>query len=189
MAPLRIRFQPQSLGSRTRLQSGQWPANVQLAHRRGYAGVKEKFTTHPEETEPKGPNMEQAPHVSEEAAALSEIKGETGPDLSQGIPITEVGDLILQWVGHRDRRWTVLMGLEQVVKGDKAAQEKLPQVLKDALKQESQQPKPPTGSRSFSTYARRLVEQQGHSDSQEDFTQFLRQEAVEKEMFPTGAIE
>ncbi len=81
------------------------------------------------------------------------------------------------------------MDLEQVVKGDEAAQEKLPQVLKDALKQESQQPKTPTGTRSFSTYARQLLEQQGYSDSQEDFAEFLRQEAVEKEMSPTGAIE
>ena len=100
MTPLRIRLQSQSLVSRTRLHSRQWPAKVQLAHRRGYAGVKEKLTTHPEETEPKGPNMEQAPHVSEEAAALSEIKGETGPDLNQGTPIAEVGELVTKWVRH-----------------------------------------------------------------------------------------
>lgn len=90
MPNLRVRFDWQYLVSRTGLQSRQWPVKVPFAHRRGYAGEKEKFTTHPEESELKGPNMEQAPHVSEEAAALSQIKGETGPDLSQGTPVTEV---------------------------------------------------------------------------------------------------
>lgn len=83
----------------------------------------------------------------------------------------------------------MLIGLGQIVKGDKAAQEKLPQVMKDALKQQSAQPKPPTSSRSFSTYARRPLEQQEFSDSQEDFARFMRQESVEKEIFATGGTD
>ena len=37
-----------------------------------------------------GPNQEQLPHVSEEAAATSKIQGDEGPDLSQGTPVQEV---------------------------------------------------------------------------------------------------
>lgn len=37
-----------------------------------------------------GPNQEQLPHVSEEAAATSKITGEAGPDLEQGTPVQEV---------------------------------------------------------------------------------------------------
>lgn len=41
--------------------------------------------------EPKGPNMDQLPHVSEEAAAMSKVKGEQGPEVEQqGTPIDEV---------------------------------------------------------------------------------------------------
>jgi small subunit ribosomal protein S7 len=63
-------------------------------------------------------------HVSEEAAAMAKAKGEQGPDLQQGTPV------------------------EEVVKGDKKAQEQLPKVMKDALKSDK-----PSGSRSFSTMA------------------------------------
>ena len=37
-----------------------------------------------------GPNQQQAPHVSEEAAELAEIVGETAPDIGQGTPVQEV---------------------------------------------------------------------------------------------------
>lgn len=37
-----------------------------------------------------GPNQEQLPHVSEEAAATGKITGEGGPDVEQGTPIQEV---------------------------------------------------------------------------------------------------
>lgn len=37
-----------------------------------------------------GPNQEQLPHVSEEAAAMGKITGEGGPDLDQGTPVQEV---------------------------------------------------------------------------------------------------
>lgn len=37
-----------------------------------------------------GPNQEQLPHVSEEAAATDKIMGDEGPDLEQGTPVQEV---------------------------------------------------------------------------------------------------
>jgi small subunit ribosomal protein S7 len=39
----------------------------------------------------KGPNQEQLPHVSEEAAAMGEVMGETSPDIEEhGTPVQEV---------------------------------------------------------------------------------------------------
>ena len=38
-----------------------------------------------------GPNQEQLPHVSEEAAATDKIMGDEGPDIEQGTPVQEVG--------------------------------------------------------------------------------------------------
>lgn len=44
-----------------------------------------------QENERTGPNMEQAPHVSEEAAAMSKMKGESGPQIEEkGTPAHEV---------------------------------------------------------------------------------------------------
>lgn len=40
--------------------------------------------------ESSSPNMDQLPHVSEEAAASSKTMGEQGPDISQGTPVGEV---------------------------------------------------------------------------------------------------
>ena len=37
-----------------------------------------------------GPNQEQLPHVSEEAAAIGKITGEGGPETEQGTPVQEV---------------------------------------------------------------------------------------------------
>ena len=37
-----------------------------------------------------GPNQEQLPHVSEEAAELGKVMGEGGPELEQGTPVEEV---------------------------------------------------------------------------------------------------
>jgi small subunit ribosomal protein S7 len=37
-----------------------------------------------------GPNQDQLPHVSEEAAATGKITGEGGPDIEQGTPVQEV---------------------------------------------------------------------------------------------------
>ena len=38
----------------------------------------------------KGPNQDQLPHVSEEAAAIDKITGDTPPDIERGTPIQEV---------------------------------------------------------------------------------------------------
>jgi small subunit ribosomal protein S7 len=66
--------------------------------------------------------------VSEEAAKIDEIEGKPGPDIEQGTPVLEV------------------------VQGDKAAQEKLPKVMQDALKAKSSTSgSVPKGSRSYST--------------------------------------
>ncbi|KAF2434616.1 ribosomal protein S7 [Tothia fuscella] len=81
------------------------------------------------ETTNEAPNTDDPsgiPHVSEEAAAMSKIAGEPGPDLSTGTPI------------------------EEIVQGDKEAQEKLPKVMKDAINAA----KKPSGSRGFSTSTR-----------------------------------
>ncbi len=37
-----------------------------------------------------GPNQEQLPHVSEEAAAVDKTMGEVAPDLGQGTPVQDV---------------------------------------------------------------------------------------------------
>lgn len=44
----------------------------------------------PEADQPQGPNQQQLPHVSEEAAAVGGITGEGGPDLDQSTPVSEV---------------------------------------------------------------------------------------------------
>lgn len=42
-------------------------------------------------SEVKGPNMDQAPHVSEEQAAMDKTMGDTPPDIEgQGTPVQEV---------------------------------------------------------------------------------------------------
>jgi len=44
----------------------------------------------PTTEQPKGPNQEQLPHVSEEAAAVDKTMGGTGPEIEQGTPVQEV---------------------------------------------------------------------------------------------------
>lgn len=64
-------------------------------------------------------------HVSEEASAMADITGGEGPDLSQGTPV------------------------QDIVKGDKKAEAKLPKVMQEQLK--SNASKAPKGSRPYST--------------------------------------
>ena len=89
-----------------------------------------------------GPNQEQLPHVSEEAADTAQIMGETSPEIdAQGTPVQEV-----------------------LARSDKA-KENAPQVVKDELQGDglgkhpnvspSSGAKVPSGSRSYSTTARR----------------------------------
>ncbi|KIY00371.1 uncharacterized protein Z520_04056 [Fonsecaea multimorphosa CBS 102226] len=82
----------------------------------------------------KGPTEDQLPHVTEEAVAIDKSMGNTPPDVEQGTPVQEI------------------------FKRDKDAQDKAPQVFKQDLKQDSSTSsnnKPPSGTRSFSTAARR----------------------------------
>lgn len=109
-----VRFQAQVLCCRTRAHVAplgrQSPARevVLAAFKpgqqpslwRGYANKSqaEKITNDAQQDieaegvskEPKGPNMDQMPHVSEEAAAMGEILGGGQPDLEQGTPVSEV---------------------------------------------------------------------------------------------------
>ena len=57
--------------------------------RRGITAAEKPL---PEADKPgKGPNQDQLPHVSEEAGAISEIMGETKPEVEeQGTPVQEV---------------------------------------------------------------------------------------------------
>lgn len=71
---------------------------VCLAQRRCFADAKGstqeeihgRLTSHIEGDGEKGPNMDQMPHVSEEAAATSKVMGEKGPQVEQGTPVQEV---------------------------------------------------------------------------------------------------
>ena len=44
----------------------------------------------PQAEDPPGPNQEQLPHVSEEAATTGKITGDGGPEIEQGTPVQEV---------------------------------------------------------------------------------------------------
>jgi small subunit ribosomal protein S7 len=71
-----------------------WPArrvvttaSAQLAQRRRITANEKPL---PITDQPKGPNQEQLPHVSEEAAAVEKTMGGEGPDIGQGTPVQEV---------------------------------------------------------------------------------------------------
>jgi len=60
------------------------PRILPVVSRRGFANEKEQNV-------PTGPGQGSGlGHVSEEAADMSEITGETGPDLGQGTPVQDV---------------------------------------------------------------------------------------------------
>ncbi|TKA79957.1 hypothetical protein B0A49_02175 [Cryomyces minteri] len=96
-------------------------------------GFADKSTDLPVSEDDKGPNTDPgAPHVSEEAAAMAKVTGGSGPDLEQGTPVQEV------------------------VKDDKEAFDKLPQVMKDSIRAKTANPKPQT--RPYSTSAIRRAD-------------------------------
>ncbi|KAL8660783.1 MAG: hypothetical protein Q9202_006205 [Teloschistes flavicans] len=109
------------------------PANVRprlclrLAPQRGITADEKPLPT--ADNAGPGPNQEQLPHVSEEAAAMGKITGEGGPELEQGTPVQEV------------------------MQRDEASKEKAPKVMQDQIDSKS-----PGGTRSFSTMARRKQE-------------------------------
>ncbi|KAM0716273.1 hypothetical protein Q7P37_007718 [Cladosporium fusiforme] len=87
------------------------------------------------EGEAVGPNMQQQEHVSEEAAKMAKITGGQGPDVDQGTPVQEI------------------------LEGDKKAREQAPKVMQDSIKDgQGAANAKPSGSRSFSTLARRQQE-------------------------------
>ena len=59
------------------------------SHRPQFSPVVSRRAFADEKTPP-GPNEGQLGHVSEEAGQMSDITGETGPDLGQGTPVQEV---------------------------------------------------------------------------------------------------
>lgn len=61
---------------------------VQTLSRRCISASEKPLPTAEKDT--KGPNQDQLPHVSEEAAATSKTMGESGPEISQGTPVEEV---------------------------------------------------------------------------------------------------
>ncbi|OAL25390.1 hypothetical protein AYO20_10500 [Fonsecaea nubica] len=91
--------------------------------------------TTPLHPQAKGLTMDQLPHVTEEAVAVDKAMGNTPPDVEQGTPVQEI------------------------LKRDKDAQDKAPRVMKQELQAESNSSnnnnKSPSGTRSFSTAARR----------------------------------
>lgn len=97
---------------------------LSLPQVRPYSDAKDSTET-PAADRSKRIDSQPLPHVSEEAAQMAEITGGEGPDLSQGTPV------------------------EEVVKGDKKAEEKLPKVMKDQLKSKTNAA--PKGARSYST--------------------------------------
>lgn len=63
------------------------PIVGQPSQRRWVNSKEEQSST---TNQPKGPNQEQLPHVSEEAAAVSKAMGEDGPEIQQGTPVHDV---------------------------------------------------------------------------------------------------
>ncbi|KAK7613903.1 30S ribosomal protein-like protein S7 [Phyllosticta citricarpa] len=125
MPPRTSLFAPaRSLALRSKGVAPQWhTARFAPVVRRGFAddSSNSKDDSKPE---PKGPNTEPLPHVSEEARDMAKIQGKQSPEIEQGTPIDEV------------------------IRKDKEAQKHLPKVMRDSLKSSA-----PDGSRSFSTSA------------------------------------
>ena len=91
VSSIRIFTSTTSLAYRSRIissSSSQIPICFRPASRRSIT-ADEKPLPKAEGSGP-GPNQEQAPHVSEEAADLAKVVGETAPDIGQGTPVQEV---------------------------------------------------------------------------------------------------
>ena len=86
----------------------------------------------------KGPNTDQAPHVSEEQAQIDKTMGETPPDLDQGTPVQEVGSC------HNENIDSITKS-SQILQRDPEAKKNAPEIVKKEMNQK----------RAFSTSARR----------------------------------
>lgn len=110
-----------------------------------------------------GPNQEQLPHVSEEAAATDKIMGEEGPDIEQGTPVQEVRTSGWSW-----HMWSNSCSSTQVLKRDENSQIKPPRIIQEEIQKSS-----PKGSRPFSTAARNR--QKGLTQSEREESLGLKQ--------------
>ncbi|SMR48445.1 unnamed protein product [Zymoseptoria tritici ST99CH_1E4] len=117
------------------------PSNAVIGVKRpAYRSFADKSSDLPKADEGEvGPNMNQAEHVSEEAAKMANITGGEGPDLTQGTPV------------------------QDILKEEKETRKNAPQVMKDEVKQGNNPAKPST--RAFSTLARRQVEVSQNSEA------------------------
>lgn len=90
MHPHRLLQSCRSIAIRPRIfppSTNQIPLYIRLPQRRSITANEKPL---PEAEQPQGPNQQQLPHVSEEAAAVGGITGEGGPDLDQSTPVSEV---------------------------------------------------------------------------------------------------
>ena len=71
----------------TEFSAHRTPLCLRLQQRRNITADEKPL---PESEQPTGPNQDQLPHVSEEAAMSGKITGEGGPDLEQSTPVQEV---------------------------------------------------------------------------------------------------
>ncbi|KAL9603140.1 MAG: hypothetical protein Q9219_001343 [cf. Caloplaca sp. 3 TL-2023] len=131
MSP-RLRILPAGRSAKTLLCTSQQvqasPLCLRLAPRR-HVSADEKPLPEAGDAGP-GPNQEQLPHVSEEAATIGKITGEGGPEIEQGTPVQEI------------------------LKRDEESQKKAPKVMQEQIQSPS-----PKGSRSYSTTVRRRQEE------------------------------
>lgn len=76
-----------AIAHRPKVAVGRWQ-NERIAAPlfRGFADSRDL----PETQDNKGPNTDTLPHITEEAAAMSKIRGGEGPDIEQGTPVEEV---------------------------------------------------------------------------------------------------
>ena len=100
--------------------------------------------------QPRGPNQDQLPHVSEEAAALGEVMGETTPEIEeQGTPVQEVCRFLQNQIA-------LTYAIRKVIERDAEAQKNAPEVMKKDSNPSGPRHNPNTpGSRAYSTSARR----------------------------------
>jgi small subunit ribosomal protein S7 len=149
---IRLLQSGRSITSRSRIlpfSTNHIPLCVRLPQRRSITANEKPL---PEAEQPDGPNQQQLPHVSEEAADMGQITGEGGPDLDQSTPVSEVRfefDVVYMVLG------SLLTIVLEVLKRDEKAQEKVPEVMKEDSKSSALK-----GTRSYSTSARRWAETQ-----------------------------
>lgn len=92
MASVAKRIKLSHISARPSLAAYRLPIRRKPRFIKPYATQAKPPSSQPGQEQPKGPNQDVLGHVSEEAAEVSEVMGETGPDISQGTPIQEVSN-------------------------------------------------------------------------------------------------